>query len=101
MSKAKSESVFDRLDRARKTLGLPERASLEKIKKSYRELSKLWHPDHCKETPEKCQHMQQRLNEAYAVLMDYCNNYEYSFRREDVEACPEGEDFWWQHFGEF
>ncbi|HUU27780.1 MAG TPA: J domain-containing protein [archaeon] len=99
MNRPKGKSVFEQLDQARKTLQLPERASIKKIKEKYRELSKIWHPDLCKKDPEACRQMQQRLNEAYAILIDYCSSFEYSFRKEDVEAHPTGEDFWWEHFG--
>ncbi|MEA1997388.1 MAG: J domain-containing protein [Gemmatimonadota bacterium] len=100
MNRQKRESLFERLNRARSVLELPERVSIKRIKEQYRELSKTWHPDICKEKPAACQRMQQRLNEAYSVLMGFCNNYEYSFRREDVEKYPTGEDFWWEHYGD-
>ena len=101
MEPVKRENLFERLDRARRTLELPDRASITQIKDKYRELSRVWHPDHCREAPEKCHQMQQRLNEAYSLLMDYCSGFQYSFRKEDVESYPTGEDFWWKHFGEF
>ena len=95
------ESTFARLNQARQTLELPERTSIRQIRDKYHELSRIWHPDHCRDKPEVCHEMQQKINEAYAVLMDYCSSYQYSFRREDVEEYPSGEDFWWEHFGEF
>jgi DnaJ-class molecular chaperone len=101
MKPLKRENLFEQLNRARRTLELPDRASIKQIKDKYRELSKIWHPDHCMDAPEKCRQMQQRLNEAYAVLMNYCSSFQYSFRKEDVEAYSSGEDFWWKHFGEF
>ena len=101
MEPVKRENLFEQLDSARRTLELPDRASIKQIKDKYRELSRVWHPDRCRDAPEKCRQMQQRLNEAYALLMDYCSDFQYSFRKEDVEAYPNGEDFWWKHFGEF
>ena len=100
MEPLKRENLFEQLDAARRTLELPDRASIKQIKDKYRELSKIWHPDHGRDMPEKCREMQQRLNEAYAELMDYCSSFQYSFRKEDVETYLTGEDFWWKHFGE-
>ena len=45
--------------------------------------------------------MGEELNEAYRTLMSYCAGFEYSFRREDIQNFQDGEDFWWEHFGEF
>lgn len=100
MNQRDRESLFQRLERARLALGLPDRASISQIRGRYRELSKHWHPDHCREDPELCKQRQAEINAAYDTLMDYCNNYQYSFREEDIEQYPSGEDFWWKHFGE-
>ena len=101
MSPPPGKSLFEQLDQARKTLDLPEISTINQIKHKYRELSKQWHPDRCRQDPVKGHEMQQRLNSAYQTLMSYCNNYEYSFRKEDVEKYPAGEDFWWERFGQF
>ncbi|MFH1070009.1 MAG: hypothetical protein V1794_10365 [Candidatus Glassbacteria bacterium] len=45
------ESTFDRLERARRTLELPDRASIRQIRAKYHELSGVWHPDHCRDRP--------------------------------------------------
>ena len=101
MPRPRGKSLFEQLDWARKQLELPEIASINQIKEKYRELSKKWHPDHCKDNPAECHRMQQRLNTAYDTLMNYCNSFQYSFMREDVERFPTGEDFWWERFGQF
>ena len=101
MSRSRGKSLFEQLDWARKRLELPESANINQIKEKYRELSKKWHPDHCKDDPEKCHEIQQQLNTAYHTLMNYCSSYHYSFRREDVEKFPSGEDLWWERFGQF
>ena len=101
MPRSREKSLFEQLDWARKRLELPESANINLIKEQYRELSKKWHPDRCREDPDKCHEMQQQLNTAYHTLMNYCNSYRYSFRREDVEKFPTGEDLWWERFGQF
>ena len=103
------ESLFDKIDQARKTLGLPMRANISQIRDKYRELSKTWHPDLNQQPgPEsppvqqpEMQHqkMQQNINAAYKVLMDYCGAFQFSFEQQDIRENPSGEDFWWEHFG--
>ena len=100
MNQPRWQIVFEKVDAARRTLELPERASIRQIREKYHELSRVWHPDLNREDPDKAHQVQQRLNEANEVLMEYCSDFVYSFRREDVEAYPTGEDFWWKHFGE-
>lgn len=100
----KKERLFDKIDKARRTLDLPEVATINMIKDKYRELSRRWHPDQCRgdENEEKKSHeMQQQINEAYSILMSYCNSYEYSFTREDIERFPSGDEFWWDRFNPF
>jgi len=50
------------------TLGLKKGASLEEIKKAYKELAKKYHPDVSKET--NAEHKFKEINEAYSVLSD-------------------------------
>ena len=101
MKPRERESVFSKIDRARKTLDLPERASVKMIREHYHELSRQWHPDLCRENPEMAGQKQQQINEAYQTLMEYCAGFEYSFRREDIQSYQCGEEFWWEHFGQF
>ncbi|RKY39492.1 MAG: J domain-containing protein [Candidatus Omnitrophota bacterium] len=76
---------FKQIDEARKLLGLDEEASLEEIKKAYRDLSFKYHPDRCKEIDKKhCEEMMRRINEAKNIIMTYCAGYRFSFREKDV-----------------
>lgn len=76
---------FKQIDEARKTLGLGESATLREIKREYRDLSKKYHPDQCKKKAvEEYGKKMRKINDAYAILMRYCESYRYSFRREDV-----------------
>lgn len=68
------------IDRARKTLGLPDEATLGQIRQQYHHLTLLHHPD--KGGKEE---VMKELSKAYAILENYCRSYVYSFRQEDVE----------------
>jgi len=76
---------FREIDEARGLLGLGEAASLKDIKSAYRKLASRYHPDkhgssNCAENEETMK----RLNWAYKLLTEYCRDYKYSFREEDV-----------------
>ncbi|MBW1971850.1 MAG: J domain-containing protein [Deltaproteobacteria bacterium] len=96
MGKTKYEIITE----ARNILGLPEKATMQQIINSYRELLKKWHPDKCKEDKDKCKEMSIKVIEAYRIIIDYCSNYEYSFTKEDVARSLSPEDWWYQRFGD-
>ncbi len=80
---------FAMVDRARKTLGLPEKASLDEIKASYRNLLLSHHPDRNPDSPraeEQCK----EVIEAYKILVAYCRSVQggmtlYSFAKDEIE----------------
>jgi len=77
---------FEQIDKARRILKLEECATLEEIKKAYKELAKKYHPDTCKASNKaKCEEKFKEINWAYQLLLKYCQNYKYSFKKEDVE----------------
>ena len=85
---------FMEIDRARKVLGLGETATLKKIKRAYNTLAHKYHPDkHGPAIGNESEEMMKRLNWAYKLLMDYCNNYKYSFGEEDVKRTYPVEEF--------
>ena len=76
---------FNEIEEARKLLGLGETATLKEIKRAYRTLAHRHHPDkHRSATGEETEETMKRLNWTYKLLMEYCTNYKYSFREEDV-----------------
>jgi DnaJ-class molecular chaperone len=75
---------FNEIEEARKLLGLGEEATLKEIKKAYRKLANRHHPDKLAEDDTWEDETMKRLNLAYRLLLDYCNEYKYSFREEDV-----------------
>jgi DnaJ-class molecular chaperone len=75
---------FDEIEEARKILGLGEEATLKEIKNAYRKLAHRHHPDKLGKDDTNESETMKRLNRSYKLLMDYCNEYKYSFREEDV-----------------
>lgn len=80
----KRMSNFEEIHQARRLLDLGEAATLEEIKSAYRTLARRHHPDAHIGTSENGSEKMRRLNQAYKVLTDYCHDYKYSFRKEDV-----------------
>ena len=61
---------------------------------------KKWHPDKHKDNQEKANKMSMKINEAYEIVSDYCNNYEYSFDEELIKKKYLTPAEWWhQKFG--
>lgn len=80
---------FEEIDRARKLLDLAEAATLKDIKRAYRQKAFQHHPDRGGKEPQG-EEMMKELNWAYKLLIEYCDNYSYSFKEEDVDrAYPE------------
>jgi DnaJ-class molecular chaperone len=71
---------------AKELLNLPERVSMEEIKSNYRKLIMQWHPDRCNGNDEKCNEMTKKLTTAYKTIILYCNQYKYSFAKEDYSG---------------
>jgi len=91
--------LFEDIDEARMLLDLPERATLSDIKAQYRELIQKWHPDRCKADNDTCKEMTVRIIAAYRVISSYCNNYEFSFSKEEVSNYLPAEEWWFERFG--
>ncbi len=84
--------------KARETLGLPSHATLEEIKKAYRHKCQRWHPDTALgKAVEKHNQKMQAINEAYLVLLAYCQNYRYCLEPKEE---TNDEDWWMDRFGQ-
>jgi len=77
---------FKELDFARRTLNLPEKVSLSEINESYKELSKVCHPDNDSHNKDLARRFEE-LNKSYQIVMEYMNGNGCSFLREDIEQC--------------
>lgn len=75
---------FNEIEDARNLLGLGEVATLKEIKRAYRKLAQRHHPDKRGGDDSAESETMKRLNWAYKLLTDYCNEYKYSFKEEDV-----------------
>ena len=80
--------------KAKSLLGLREKSSLKEIKNKYKSLMKKWHPDKHKDDIEKATKMSAQINEAYKIILDYCNNYEYPFDEESIKASHQTPSEW-------
>jgi hypothetical protein len=77
-------------------------ASLNEIHARYRELVREWHPDVSGHGPDQSHEMFIRIKEAYDILVNYCINYQISFRPEDIRKGSgyDSREFWMEHFGD-
>ncbi len=60
--------------RAYKVLGLYPGASKDEVKRAYRDMAQVWHPDrfeHNERLAQKAQKNLKRINEAFSLLRDY------------------------------
>jgi len=76
---------FNEIDKARRLLGLGEEVTLKQIRSTYRKMAFRHHPDRNRGA-DSSEHekIMKRLNWAYKLLLQYCHDYKYSFREEDV-----------------
>ncbi|MDF1874673.1 J domain-containing protein [Sulfurimonas sp. SAG-AH-194-I05] len=92
---------FEQLIKAKTLLGLRETSTLKEIKLSYKNLMKKWHPDKHKDNVAKATKMSMLINEAYEIIVHYCNNYEYNFNEEKIKRSHFTPAEWWNDkFGE-
>lgn len=89
-------SSFDQLIKAKTLLGLHDKATLSEIKLRYKNLMKQWHPDKHKEDIEAATKMSANINEAYTLILDYCNSYEYRFDEEYLSEMTLSPQEWWE-----
>jgi len=80
-------------------LELPEEVTMNNIKSKYKVLIKKWHPDLCVENSDICKEMTIKINIAYKIIMDYCDNYIYSFSQKEMKKHVSEEEWWFNRFG--
>jgi DnaJ-class molecular chaperone len=77
-------------------LGLRDNVTLKEIKHNYKSLMKKWHPDK-HPNKELATTMSSQINEAYETIMEYIENYEYSFEEEFVKRKTITPQEWWHN----
>lgn len=82
--------------------GISNSASIHEIREKYHTLIKEWHPDVSAHQLEKSHTMMIQIKEAYELLIEYCMNYQISFRPEDCnKATLKGSmEYWYERFGD-
>ena len=77
---------FNRIDWARKKLGLGQEASIEEIKNAYRRASLIHHPDRRGEQEKRAsEEAMKDINHARDILMLYCAACRFSFEEKEVK----------------
>lgn len=88
-------SSYEKIIKAKTLLGLRDTASLGEIKARYRNLMQKWHPDRHQDNVNQATQMSAQINEAYTLILEYCNNYEYRFDEEFLESQTLSPQEWW------
>lgn len=74
-----------------RVIDLTGNASLEDIKKSYRELLQIWHPDKCgnnENLQKRANKKVQEINKAYSYLIEnYTNRFQENIKEFDTDYC--------------
>ncbi|MDD5158525.1 MAG: J domain-containing protein [Sulfuricurvum sp.] len=91
---------FDTLVKAKTLLGLHDKATLSDIKSRYKSMMQQWHPDKHPDDPDTAHAMSTQINEAYALLLEYCSNYEYNLEESFLkEQTLTPQEWWAKKFG--
>ena len=92
--------TYQKITAARQVLEIAEEATMAEIKASYRKRIGQWHPDRCQEDPERCKEMAATIIAAYRTLVSFCDQYRFSFRREEVHKYLSDREWWADRFGD-
>jgi len=66
-------------------LGVERDASQHEIKKAFRQLALIHHPDHNRDNPEQAEETFKRINEAYEILGDENRRRQYDYLTSQLE----------------
>jgi curved DNA-binding protein CbpA len=90
---------YEEITKARIILELNEFATLKEIKNRYRALLKKWHPDLCRENEDIRKEKTIEIIHAHRTILHYCEQYRFSFAREEIEKYISPEELWTKQFG--
>lgn len=91
--------TYQDLYQAKLLLNLPDNATMQEIKDSYRSLMNTWHPDKNDRNKAECEEMSKKITLAYTVIISYCKNYRYDFTEKEFKKHLSGEEWWKERFG--
>lgn len=74
---------FEEFEWAKKILNISIPVSYRRIRAQYKELIKRYHPDITDLPPEKAAEETSKLNRAFAIISEYCENYKINFTEEE------------------
>jgi len=73
---------YSDIQNALEVLGLPNMITKDDIKKRYRELALLYHPDRVGESSSQ---KMDEINRAYEILIDYIDNFRFAFDEDEFK----------------
>jgi curved DNA-binding protein CbpA len=88
-----TKSKWEEIEEARKILKLPKKTTRKEIIENYKKLAKEYHPDR-----GGSEELIKKLNYAYEILMEYCDNYLIDLEAKEIDLDPK--DWWLNRFGE-
>lgn len=95
-----SSMTYQELQAALAVFNLDERASLKEIKRRYRALVKIHHPDQagreCREGEQSEPDQIQRINAAYKLILNYLESYRFSFSEDEFYLQNSDQYLRWQ-----
>jgi len=58
-----------------------------------------YHPDRCSDSKKNCTEIAAQITSAYKVILTYCNQYKFSFTREEIKKYLPSNEWWLERFG--
>jgi len=72
--------MITKIKQALEFMDIPPLSSIKDIKRQYKKLSKKYHPDLLGDSE-----MMHKLNESYEIIMNYCENYKFTFDESEIK----------------
>ncbi len=91
--------LYEDITESRRILGIYEHETLKNIKDKFKSLIKQHHPDVSKEDRIESKKITEDIIWAYKTITNYCNNYKFSFEKDEVNKYLPAEEFWRLRFG--
>jgi DnaJ-class molecular chaperone len=63
------------------------------------QLIKKWHPDKNISEPGLAESKTREIIQAYKIIMQYCDQYQFSFSRQEVDKYLSDRERWFKQFG--